>query len=487
VNRPSTNALLGAALTTGILAAGCAGDWEGAPPDVIIQNVHVVDVAEGRILEDRSVAMREGRIIRVDRADRMADGPSETRIMDGAGGYLIPGLWDMHVHFRGGEELSAENEALLPLYIANGVTTVRDGGGDITERVLAWRDRIDAGELVGPRILTSGPKLDGPTGGWDGSIRLSSPDEAPAALDSLESLGVDYVKLYDGTMSHEVFLALLDETRARNMIVTGHMPMSVRFGEAVDRGLDATEHLYYVFKGGAANEDSVTTAVIERWDSPDPLGFWNALNLLRAGWDDEIARETYARMGEAGTAAVPTLHIGAVLAQVDTADHSEDPELQYIHPDIEATYAGRVEGARRSSPQARADRRALQEHFVRMVGDMHRAGVLFLAGSDAGPFNSFVYPGFALHSELEALTEAGLSPAEALRTATTNAARFMRVERDFGEVGEGFHADLVLLGSNPLDDIRNTRDIQAVIVRGERVFDRDDLESLLSSVRRQAP
>ena len=487
MNQPSFQALVTTALTAGLLSVGCTSDADHTPPDLVIQNVNVVDVAGGQVLEQQSVAVREGRIIRVASGEAVSDESPETSVLDGSGRYLIPGLWDMHVHFRGGEEISAENEALLPLYIVNGVTTVRDGGGDITEHVLDWRDRIAAGELVGPRILTSGPKLDGPTGGWDGSIRLASTDEVPAAIDSLQALNVDYVKLYDGTMSREVYLALLEEANARDMIVTGHMPMSVRFGEAVDRGLDATEHLYYAFKGGAANEDSVTTAVIEQWDSPESLGFRQTLQLLRAGWDEETAQRTYAHMVEAGTAAVPTLHIGEILAHVDTADHSADPELQYVHPNIEATYARRVDGARRSSPQAREDRRDLHQHFVRMAGDMHRADVLLLAGSDAGPFNSFVYPGFALHSELEALVEAGLTPAEALRTATVNAARFMRVGSDFGEIGEGFHADLVLLGSNPLDDIRNTRDIEAVIVRGDRVFDRDDLESLLSSVRRQDP
>jgi len=469
---------------TVVLGAGCSAVAEYEPPvQLLIRNVNVVDVAEGVILPGRTVTIRDGRVSAVEEAA----GPEEAagaQELDGSGQYLIPGLWDMHVHFRGGEALIPENKALLPLYIANGVTMVRDAGGDITGSVLEWRREIEVGRLVGPRILTSGPKLDGPTGGWDGSIRLGSPEQVPAAIDSLETLGADYVKIYDGTISRDVYLAIVEETERRDMIVTGHMPMSVRFHEAVDRGLDATEHLYYAFKGSAANEDSVTTAVLDRLGSPDPLGFRETLNLLRIRYDDAVAQRTFRRMAEAGTAVVPTLHIGGVLAVVDETDHAADHGLRYVHPNIEATYAGRVEGARRASPEARSERHVLQRIFISMVPEMHRAGVTILAGSDAGPFNSYVYPGFALHSEMEELVRAGLAPLEALRSATLHPARFMRRGDEYGQVKPGFRADLVLLDANPLEDIRNTRGVASVIFGGGTVFSRAELDELLASLAR---
>lgn len=449
-----------------------------------ITSTSVVDVEAGRVLPDRTVLVAGDRIRTVGESGRVRI-PAGVPVVDGRGRYLVPGLWDAHVHFRGGEELAAANRDLLALYVANGVTTVRDAGGDLTERILEWRREIGAHRLVGPRILTPGPKLDGPAGGWGGSIRLSSPDDVPAALDSLAALGADYVKIYDGSISREVFLAILEEAGRRDLIVTGHMPFSVRFAEAVAGGLDATEHLYYPFKGAAANEDSVTAAILARRGTDRPLGFWAALDLLAPRYDEVLAGRLFARMAEAGTAAVPTLHIGRVLAGVAEADHSRDPELRYVAPALRATYAGRVEAARRSSPEARRARAALQRTFVGMVPRMREAGVVILAGSDAGASNSYVYPGFSLHAELEELVAAGLSPLDALRAATVRPAAFMRRGHELGQVREGYRADLILLDADPLREIAATRGIHAVVLDG-RLLGRAALDSLLSDAERGA-
>jgi imidazolonepropionase-like amidohydrolase len=468
-------------LAVALLSAACAASPPAAPADLVILNTTIVAVETGTLLPARTVVIRDGVIAAILGAGDAV--PPAARAIDGTGRFLIPGLWDMHVHFRGGEDLVQANRALLPLYIANGVTTVRDAGGDMTHHLLDWRRDIETGALVGPRILTSGPKLDGPTGGWPGSIRLESPAQVPAALDSLQRIGVDYVKIYDGTLSRDVFLAIVEETERRGMIVTGHMPFSVRFGEAVERGLDATEHLYYAFKGTAANEDSVTRAIIATANSPRPLGFWAALSLLQPRHDTALARRTYRRMAERGTAVVPTLHIGRVLSFVDEVDHTADAELRYLDPAIEATYAGRVQSARRSSAAARSERRELQQIFAGMVPRMHEAGVTILAGSDAGASNSYVYPGFSLHAELDELVRAALTPAVVLRAATRDAAVFMRRGHELGVVRTGHRADLVLLGRNPLLDITATRDIAYVVANG-RVFGAGDIAALLAGVAR---
>lgn len=464
------------------IAAGCGspGGAGSGPADLAITNVNVVDVREGTVLRGRTVLVDGDRITRVLTGSAADAAASAATVVDGSGRYLIPGLWDIHVHFRGGEELIGENRSLLRLYLVNGVTTVRDAGGDMTPAILEWRREIADGRLLGPRILTSGPKLDGPRGGWDGSIRLTSPEQVPAAIDSLQAIGVDFVKIYDGTTSRDVYLAIIAEAKRRDMIVTGHMPVSVRVGEALDHGLDALEHLYYPFKGTAANEDSVTEAVIRSAATDSPLGLWAALSLVTPAHDEAIARRLYGAMAAAGTAVVPTLHILHTLSQVADTDHSVDPALRYIPPGIQQTYQRRVQGARRQSPEMRRERRALEDLMVRMVPRMHEAGVLILAGSDAGPFNSYVYPGFSLHSELEALVSAGLTPADALRAATVNAAEFMRRSDQVGEIREGHLADLVLLEKNPLEDITNTRSIAAVVFAG-RVLDRVGLEGLLQS------
>lgn len=450
--------------------------------DLIIKHINVVDIENDQILSGRTVFIKDGRIEHVvDFAPELLD--SNIKIIDGDGLYLLPGFWDNHVHFRGGDELIEENKNLLPLFIANGVTSVRDGGGDITEAVLEWREMIANGELTGPKIYTSGPKLDGPKGTWEGSIGISSPSEVEAAIDSLESLSVDYVKIYDSTLSGEVFLAIINETEKRGLPVTGHMPYTVLYGESVDHGLDATEHMYYVLKGASAEEEEITEEIIRRQGTSNPLGFWNALNSILATFDEERADSVYKHMSEKGTGAVPTLHIGYTLAWLKDTDHSGDEYLNYIGPGIKETYNRRLNAAMRSSNAATQRRRDLTDTFAEMVPKMAEAGVSILAGSDSGPYNTFVYPGISLHSELEAMVDAGLTPAQALRTSALNGAAFFGVENRYGRIESGYIADIVILKENPLDDIRNTRSIYTVIINGKSIYIREDLDRMLQTLK----
>lgn len=458
-----------------LLAAGCGSDGENTPAvDLLITDVRVVDARTETVLDGRTVAVSHGEIAAVWGPDEVPVEMVAGTLLDGRGRYLIPGLWDAHVHFRSDGGLVEENRSLLAMYPAFGVTTVRDAGGNLTPELLAWRDSIRAGTLVGPDIFTSGPKLDGPQPSWEGSIALESPDGVPAALDSLQALGVDYVKLYDGSMSPEVFLAAIREAEDRGLKVTGHMPLGVDFLDAVEAGLDGTEHLYYAYKESALNAPGITARVRE-----GDLGFWSALYAAESAPGSDRESEVFATMREHGTVVVPTLHIGAVLATVEVEDHSDDPLLSRIPDAIRDTYARRVESARRASDEARARNRALRADLADFYGRMHAAGVTTMAGSDAGPFNSYVYPGESLHAELEALVEVGLTPAEALLAATVNPATFLGVDAEVSRIAPGFRADLVLLEENPLENISATRTVSTVILRGETVLDRDDIQSLL--------
>jgi imidazolonepropionase-like amidohydrolase len=446
--------------------------------DLLVADVHVVDVEAGRVLEDRSVGVADGRIVAVWPADGTPAGLEVGRRLEAEGRYLIPGLWDSHVHFRGGPELREGNRALLPLYPAFGVTTVRDAGGDLTGDIMAWRDSIRAGELLGPEIFTSGPKLDGPRPSWDGSIALSSPDEVPAAVDSLQALGVDYVKLYDGTMSADVFLAAVRETERRGVTVTGHMPLGVDFLEAVEAGYDGTEHLYYAYKGTASNREEISARV-----DAGELGFWNAFWEMLGRRDPAREAEVAAAMRERGAVMIPTLHIGDVLGSVELVDHTSDYMLPLIPEEIQATYARRVNSARRSPPEVRENSRRLRAEMAEFWKRMHDAGVTTLAGSDAGPFNSFVYPGHSLHEELFALVAAGMTPAEALRSATVLPARFMGVDDRVGRIEPGYEADMVVLDANPLEDIRAISARNLVVLRGETVLTSAEMMQILGAGR----
>jgi imidazolonepropionase-like amidohydrolase len=438
------------------LAAACSPSVEA---DLVILDANIVDVESGNILENQTIEIQDGEIAEIYAGE--ADFSAADTIV-ASGKYIIPGLWDMHVHFRGGDTLISENKDLLELYISNGITTVRDAGGDITPAILEWKDQIKAGNLLGPQIFTSGPKLDGPDPSWAGSIELQSVDEVSAAFDSLESLNVDYVKLYDGSISNEVYLAAIEEAEKRGLPVTGHMPFTTDFNEAVRAGLDATEHMYYVLKGASSEEEKITKAVRE-----DEYGFWSALTEVLETYDEQTAQETYRQMAEAGTGIVPTLHIGKVLAYLNEENHSDDEYLKNIPEGIQETYQGRLQAAHQQSEEATERRRNLRKRFVNMISDLHEAGVSILAGSDSGPYNSFVYPGVSLHKELQELVAAGLSPLQALQASVLNGPEFFDVSNQYGKVAQGYTADLLILNSNPLADIENTQDIYTVITQGK--------------------
>ncbi|MEL7833281.1 amidohydrolase family protein [Fodinibius sp. Rm-B-1B1-1] len=432
-----------------------------SPADIVVHNANIIDVETGDIAEGQTIEIRGDSIAGI-YSDGQDVAASDT--INASGKYVLPGLWDMHVHFRGGDTLIAENKDLLDLFIANGVTTVRDAGGDITPAVLEWKQQIENGTLLGPNIFTSGPKLDGADPSWAGSIELTSVDQVPAAFDSLESLNVDYVKLYDSTIPAEVYLAAIKEAEKRGLSVTGHMPFTVDFNDAVEAGLDATEHMYYVLKGSSSQETQITESVRE-----GEYGFWSALSEVVETYDEETAQKTYVQMAKSGTGVVPTLHIGKVLANLHDEDHSDDQYLNYIGDGIQKTYQGRLQAAQNQSKAATERRQNLREQFVNMIPDIHQAGVPIYAGSDSGPYNSFVYPGKSLHNELQELVAAGLSPLQALQSSVINGPEFFDVADQFGKVKQGYAADLLLLNSNPLKNIKNTEDIYSVILQGELV------------------
>lgn len=444
--------------------------------DLLITHAQVVDVKSGTILPDRTLAIRNDTIIQI--IESGTDQFTAKNTLDASGQYLMPGLWDMHVHFRGGDTLIEENKKLIPLYLAHGVTTVRDAGGDMTAAVKDWREDILAGDMDGPYIYTSGPKLDGPGGTWAGSIGVGEVGEVSAALDQLEEIGADYVKIYDSRISAEVYLEIIRQAETRGLKTTGHMPFTATLGDAIDAGLDASEHLYYAMKACSPLEDSITAAV-----RANPVGFWSQLQGYIDSYDIDTARAFFRKMADQQTAIVPTLHVGYTINRLADDDHQLDTMLAYIGPGIQSTYAGRVRGAKRASPAIKSMRQDMEKLFQSMVKPMQEEGVLVLAGSDCGPFNSFVYPGTSLHEELRLMVHnSGLSTAEALRAATLNGATFFEKEQFYGSVEEGKIAELVLLDENPLEAIENAQKVNKVIVRG-KIYDKDQLKKMMQAVK----
>lgn len=381
-----------------------------------------------------------------------------TTEINGTGKFLLMGLWDNHAHFRGSEALITQNKKFLKKFIEYGITTVRDAGGDLTPQIQQWNTEIKAKSIVGPTIYTSGPKLDGPKARWAGSLEVATPQEIDKALDSLQNLGVNYVKLYDSTISGHNYLEIIKKAESRGMITSGHMPFTVQLDDAINAGLDNVEHLYYILKGCSAEEAAITEKI-----RAGEMGFWDSMSQLIKTYDEITAQNTFKKLKDQQVFVTPTLHIGSILSYLDEVDHTQDPYLKELSPEFIATYEGRIKSAQNASSQARKDRKELQEFFLKLTKSLSDAGVQLLAGSDSGAYNSYTYPGPSLLGELEQMVKAGLSPSEALKTSY-NGATFLDIE-GYG-LQEGNIANLLLLNSNPIDTIKNTRDINLVIKDG---------------------
>lgn len=439
--------------------------------DLIITNASIMDVLNNEVTPNQLILINEDRITSIDKASNLRKYQSE-QIIDIQGKYVMPGLWDNHIHFRGGNELIEANKNLLPLLLAFGVTSIREAGGDITPSVQEWKSLIKKDELAGPTIFTSGPKLDGSNPAWDGSISVTNTEEISIALDSLESINVDYVKMYDGNLTKEAYYGIIEEAEKRGLKTTGHMPLSANLMKAIELGLDGIEHLYYPLKEASPLSDSLT----------DANAGYGMITPLMETFAPELAFQSFRKIAASEFYVTPTLYVGKTLAELLITDHSNDTMLNYISHDIVDTYQRRVRSAQRGGETYTKNRAFWVESFSNMIKPLYDSGINLLAGSDSGPFNSYTYPGISIHKELELLVNAGLTPAEALRTSVINGPKFFGLQNVYGSIEKGKVADLLILDKNPLDDITNTTSIYAVIGRGSW-FSKTELDSLMNSIK----
>jgi imidazolonepropionase-like amidohydrolase len=415
-----------------------------------ISHVGVIDTNAGTVKPDMTVIVQDGRIVSVDRSTAVR-APSGAEIVDGRGKFLIPGLWDMHVH------LSYARVSALPALVANGVTNVRDMGSDLAE-IDRWRAQIADNTLVGPTIIRAGPMLNGKEFNRY-QLEVDNEAEARTAVRTLQKVGVDFIKLHRRT-SREAYFAIADEAKKIGLPFTGHVPVTVSPGEASDAGQASIEHTATLFEGTFATDYSGKdqAAEIARWRATD-------------------ASALFTKFVRNGTFVDPTLVAQEYLVR-RIESGSPDPNDRYI------AASARQEADKTLVPEAKKsllESKAVLREMRAVTALMNRAGVILLAGTDL----SYLHPpGFVLHDELALLVESGLSAAEALRTATLNPARLLRLP-DAGIIAPNARADLVLLDGNPLDDIRNTQRIRAVVLRG-KYFNRGSLDGLLDEAARRA-
>jgi imidazolonepropionase-like amidohydrolase len=460
-------------LLTLALAVSCALGYAqpASPPVLIIHDVNVIDVTGGPTQTHRTVIVRDGQIEEIASSAGVVGGKLQGLYVDGTGKFLIPGLWDMHVHMVFGDWFPRGKEVTLPLFIANGITGVRDMGGEL-EVLQQWRKEITAGTLIGPRMVISGPMLDGPQPRFPSSITITTPEDGRRAVDDLKRRGADFIKL-QSLIPREAVFAIADETRKQGITFVGHVPDSVRASESSNAGQKSFEHLIGIFEGSSPLED----AFLKGPKTPGQF---------LSTYDSKRAATLFALLAKNHTWQCPTLVWERGGNLIDQTNFASDARAKYVPASWkDVTWKRFTEEITHDfNTDDLATRKRFVEKELDVVNEMHRAGIPFLAGTDTPP-GVYIFPGFSLHEELQRFVAAGFTPMEALQTATLNPATFLGMEDRLGTIKKGKLADLVLLDANPLDDIRNTQKIAAVIVNG-RYFSRADLDKMLAGVEAAA-
>jgi imidazolonepropionase-like amidohydrolase len=426
------------------------------PRAIAFTHVSVIDASGDLPRADRTLLVRGNRIV-AEGPYAAVEIPAGALVVEARGRYLIPGLWDMHVHtvLPGGADV-------LALYVANGVTGVRDMAGDLDQLEL-WRREIAEGTRVGPRMVVSGPYLEG------GDVPIAhilvrTPEDAAPAVDSLVRLGVDFVKVH-GQLDRERYFAIARAARTRGIAFVGHVPRTVLAAEASDSGQSSIEHLLTIPNRCAPDE---AEALAPRFPVQSALG---------ACTHEDLA-PLFARFTRNDTWIVPTLVAAVEISEWPNRELPGDPFAHYLPDSLRAYVAEIFPMPPDVPPGAEVVGRSLFRKRVETVAAMHRAGVRIMPGTDAPLRNS--PPGFGLHEELAWFVRAGVRPIDAIRAATIEPARFLGMADSLGTLEGGKLADLVLLEADPLDDIGNLRRVVAVMANG-RLFDvrRDSAEVAL--------
>lgn len=463
-------ALLAAAAALGVAALilwpAATAPRPDAADDRLIINVRVVDVAQGAAGNLTSVLIRDGRIAAIGPGIGGAGVP----VLDARGGYLVPGFWDMHVH-----SFQLSPQLHFPLFVANGVTGVRDmmdcpGEADALIACLAdkrrWSAEVAEGRMAAPRIIrVASFYFERPD---------MSPDEAARLARIYKERGIDELKVYN-RISTATYARLAEEARRLNMPLVGHLPRAVSLNQAIASSQSSFEHAHLFTRHCFPQAEAWRR---ESMKAPDATA---VVETMVNAHDGAACAAIFAAMRDAGAWFVPTHVTREEDARASDPAFAHDSRLAWLDPLSRWAYRDDLASTVGQYPGERG-RRALEQYFelgLRLTGDAYRAGVPVLVGTDTA------LGGFRFHDEMALLVRAGLAPAEVLRAATLDAARYAGLEGEYGTVAVGKVADLVVLDADPLADIGNAKRIRAVLIGG-RLYDRARLNALMAFVHQQA-
>ena len=443
---------------------------------LIFTNVNVVNMRDGNIAHGLTVVIKKGHITGVAKLGFVAP-DHNIQIVNANGKYMVPGLWDMHVHSAFVSPAWDEN-VIYPLYIANGVTGVRDMGGD-PDVLESRRSRIEGGALLGPRLILAGPFLAGGKGDKQ-TIAVNTPEEARQAVDTVKKRGLDFVKVL--SVPRDSYFAIAEEAKREKIPFVGHVPYSASIREASAAGQKSIEHLSGVLLACSSREEEFRAQGLAALGRRDYAAYQKLGSQIMATYDPVKAGALFLQLAQSNTWQVPTLVWTQANSQIDNPDIESAPHLKYVPASVRGQWDPAKLRANVSSDEL-VVLKAEAARDVELVKAMHSAGVQFMAGSD-GP-DPYVIPGFSLHDELEWLVKSGFTPLQALQSATFNPAQFLGKMEKYGVVEPGHVADLILLDENPLTDISNTRKIFGVVVNG-KYYSRQELDAMLQQVEKLA-
>lgn len=467
--------------------------------DLLIDDVTVIDPESKTVSGHQSVYINEGHIVAILSTDQTSAHVAGKTI-NANGQYLIPGLMDMHVHIAHPKW----SKTTLALFLANGVTGVREMTGDCWEprgKIFACNDdyrklqaEILSGTVKGPRIMSlSSAIVRGPSERELPHVPEEAPDfftpsdsdQARELVTYLVNRGVDFAKIYN-FLSKPTYMAFMQAATEQGLPVAGHVPMAVDVVEAAQAGQRSIEHArviaYDCSDYGAGLRQIVNDLFASKDDVPYP-SYQERIEQSVATYNPERCKNLLDQLAAHGTWYVPTHETREFDARASEAAYRNDPRLDYVLTELKWGWQNDLDDTADASPELISAYKAFFSHGLKITGLAHAAGVKVMAGTDANDTMSI--PGFSLHDELIHLVDAGLSPMDALRTATTNPAEYLERQGDFGGVSAGKKADLLLLTANPLEAIANTSSISHVVFDGH-VLDNTELNTMLAEVKHEA-
>jgi hypothetical protein len=459
------------------LFSGSALTAQDKPPILQFYHINVINVTDGTVKMNQSVILENGRIKTIEPFTSTDPKIPSSQRIDAKNKFMIPGLCDMHVHLEG-VELVEDNKALLPVFLAYGITSVRDCASDLGEQVLQWRKEIKDNKLQGPTIFTAGLKLEGKNSVWKGDLEIENEKELETMLDRLDGYKVDFIKITENTLKGDLFLESVKRASSRGYKVSGHVPLDVSIADLVNAGLTSVEHADYLLRLGS-DETSITQELHD-----GKINKVEAQARYASEFDQEKAIMNYKAMGKAGLFVCPTLIGGRQLAYLDETDHSKDPFLPFLTKKFLSNYQWRIDRMASESATQRQQRKERYNFLLKQIPFIQQSGIRIIAGSDAAALNTYVYPAESFIQELEIFRDAGLTPLQILQAATINGAIYFGIEKTTGSIDTGKNADLVVLNENPLENITAVRNINSVIVRGE-YYNRADLDKMLDKAKKK--